>query len=78
MSEAEAIILTLIGVGIIVVGIMIVQELQALQIKQQAAKEKDKIVVREDVVLPMADGIPRWAPWWQPYWSYVPVRPFLY
>lgn len=71
--------LTLIGVGIIVVGIMIVQELQALQVKQvAAAKGREKTVVREDVILPMADGIPRWAPWWQPYWSYVPVRPFLY
>ncbi len=77
MSDGETVILTLVGAGIIVVGILILQQLQALQAKQTSTTEKST-VVREEVVYPMADVIPRWAPWWQPYWSYAPVRPILY
>jgi hypothetical protein len=64
-SEALTVIATLVGIGIIVVGTLVLMELQ----KEPATTPATTVIVRE----------PR--PWWHrygPYYSHLPVRPLLY
>jgi hypothetical protein len=71
MSTTETVILTLVGVGIIAVGVMILMQLQ-----QGAPKETEVIVkqVRDPWFHYGRRG------WWGrgPYYSHLPVRPILY
>ena len=66
MSAALTVIATLVGIGIIVVGILILMELDRPAAPQPAATT---VIVRE----------PRWrSHGWGPYYSHLPVRPLLY
>lgn len=63
-SEALTVIATLVGIGIIVVGVLILMELDRPQ-----APVPSTVIVRE----------PRWRRGgWGPYYSHLPVRPLLY
>jgi hypothetical protein len=78
--RADTIVLTLVGVGIIVTGIVLI-----LQIRQQPVKEE---VVRREVdveIDPVAGSwgwgwAGGWLPSWgyRPYYSRMPIRPLLY
>ena len=65
MSEALTVIATLVGIGIIVVGILVLIELDRPVAPQPAATT---VIVRG----------PRWRRGWGPYDSHLPVRPLLY
>jgi hypothetical protein len=63
MSDALTVIATLVGIGIIVIGILVLMELD-----RPVASPKT-VIVRE----------PRWrSHGWGPYYSHLPVRPLLY
>jgi hypothetical protein len=65
-SEALTVIATLVGIGIIVVGVLVLMEMQ----KEPAATPATTVIVRE----------PRrwWHRGWGPYYSHLPVRPLVY
>jgi hypothetical protein len=63
MSDALTVIATLVGIGIIVVGILVLMELD----QKPAATT---VIVREP-------RYRRW-PGYGPYYSHLPVRPLLY
>jgi hypothetical protein len=65
MSEALTVIATLVGIGIIVVGILVLMELD----RPAAPQPSTTVIVRE----------PRHRyRGWGPYYSHLPVRPLLY
>jgi hypothetical protein len=61
-SEALTVIATLVGIGIIVVGALVLMELQ----KEPATTPATTVIVRE----------PRYR--YGPYYSHLPVRPLMY
>lgn len=64
-SEAQTVIATLVGIGIIVVGVLVLIEMQ----KEPAAAPATTVIVREPR---------RWWRGYGPYYSHLPVRPLLY
>ncbi len=74
MAEALTVILTLVGIGILVVGILLLLQLRSAPVATAAPAT---VVVRES---------PRyWGRGWRhrgypmgPYYSHLPVRPLLY
>jgi hypothetical protein len=64
-SDALTVIATLVGIGIIVVGVLVLIELD----RPAAAAAPTTVIVRE----------PRYRRGgWGPYYSHLPVRPLLY
>jgi hypothetical protein len=64
-GEALTVIATLVGIGIIVVGVLVLIEIQ----KEPATPTPaTTVIVRE----------PRWRRGYGPYYSHLPVRPLLY
>lgn len=68
MSTVETVILTLVGVGIIAVGLMILMQLR----QEPVVRPKEpSVVVRSEI-----------DPWFYygrgPYYSHLPVRPIVY
>jgi hypothetical protein len=66
--EASTVVLAVIGIAIVVVGVLLLMEVQ-----KKPAEPTERVIVREDVR--------RWWPrrWgWGPYYSHLPVRPVLY
>ena len=77
---AGTIILTLVGVGIIVVGIALILQLRSMPAKKDVADRRREVDVAVEVD-PVGWGwsggwFPAWG--WQPYYSRMPLRPLLY
>ena len=68
MSDTATVLLTLVGIGVIVVGVLLLVQLQ--QGAQSATRPAETVVVREVG--------PRWRHGFGPYYSHLPFRPVLY
>lgn len=86
--DAGTIILTLVGIGIIVVGILLILQIRQVGGIKTGDDAKQEVVVRREVDVAVdpvggswgwgwAGG---WLPAWgyQPYYSRMPIRPLLY
>jgi hypothetical protein len=70
---AGTIILTLVGIGIIVVGIALILQLRSMP----PPAKKDVAVEVDPIGWGWSGGwLPAWG--WQPYYSRMPLRPLLY
>jgi hypothetical protein len=74
MAEALTVILTLVGIGILVVGIMLLLQLRS---GVPAAAAAPATVVVQESPRYWRHGWPRRYPL-GPYYSHLPVRPLLY
>ena len=66
MGDTATILLTLVGIGVIVVGVLLLFQLQAAP---SSTRPAETVVVRE--------VRPHWRPF-GPYYSHLPYRPLLY
>ena len=73
MGDTATVLLTLVGIGVIIVGVLLLFQLRAGPV-QSATRPAETVVVREVG--------PRWHryPYWGtgPFYSRVPYRPVLY
>jgi hypothetical protein len=79
--DAGTIILTLVGIGIIIVGVLLILQLRQAGIKSGEDAKQEVVVRREVDVNPVGWGwAGGWLPSWgyQPYYSRMPMRPLLY
>lgn len=75
MSDIVNTIAILVGIGIIVVGVLLLQQLS----QPAPATVKEEVIVREPRWWPGRwGGRGRWWPGYGPYYSHLPVRPLVY
>ena len=77
MAEALTVILTLVGIGILVVGIMLLLQLRSDVPASTGAAVAPATVVVQESPRYWRHGWPRRYPL-GPYYSHLPVRPLLY
>ena len=63
MGDTATVLLTLVGIGVIVVGVLLLVQMQA--------RPAETVVVREA-------RAPRWRRGVGPYYSHLPYRPLMY